>query len=348
MLTSVRRSRPGYFWIIPFALLLTLAGSFLWSHLLFGSAEADHIAIPPDTVKYNVSFDTTGQSMWGPGPDIRPGTGSLPIFDVSWNETGTIGDTVTIGGQHGFPGGTFGGSLTGNTNGRFAMGVDFNNLGAGGVAVHYPVQVTLTKTAKDQKRKNEQFTITSDWRLQPGASLTTNPPSGRIDLTASARIGTSLSGQVCVFVCASGNIIPPISTPELTLDFLTETGLLPPIFSIDRVDIAPEISFLTGISGHYGLPSVNTSFFVDVDGRTLVAQGTHDNFIDLFGDLDDWANKASFGVIPPLGISTPPLRLLGTDFAASVDILDFQTNLTMDQTQEFRFLPEIRMLLEFD
>ena len=277
-------------------------------------------------IVYNVLFDTSGQNMWGPGSSNMPDDETLSIISTAWNESDSTSDIRNVLGAQ------FGGSINASTSGKFDVLASFHDFDSGSIDVHFPIEVTLTKPVTFTP--GQTITLGSNWRLLAGAAISTTAAQGHLDLIGAFEFNAAANASVCVFSCANFPFFPPIDTPVIS-------GSMLAIDSTTPQTIDPVTADLTGISGTFGLPNVQTMSTIGSDGRTLIASGAHNNFVDITADLDKWA---TFVGAPPLGQGIPNF---GVGVEASYDIWDITTNLKISQQQQFVFTPTVRVSLQF-
>lgn len=257
---------------------------------------ANHVPVAPATTNNNVTFQTSGQSMWGPASAPGVSNVTVPIISTGWSESGSKEDIqhvhvdVPQGVMDFFGIGDvdkhFGGRIGGSTSGQIGISARFQNVGSGAAAVTYPVQVTLTTPAANSFKPGQTVTIGSSVTLLPGWNLSTTPPQATVDIIGNFGFATSANTGVCFFDCANFDFFPPINIAPTSANIVTANSTTP-----------VTITFLEGISGTYGLPNVATTASIAPDGKSLIASGSH-KFVDLHVDLDKWVTSA-LGVPPP-------------------------------------------------
>jgi|GEM_PF-5694380 len=304
-------------------------------------ASADHIPAAPVTMNNNATFQTSGQSMWGPASAPGVSNVTVPIISEGWNESdsksalehvhvdvpGVVTDLFGIGDvdEH------FGGSIGGSTSGQIGISARFD-VGSGSVGVTYPVQVTLTTPAANSFKPGQTVTIGSSVALLPGGNLSTTAPQGTVSILGTFGFATSATASVCIFDCSAPvNFFPPINIPA-------STGTIVSANSTDPRTITFLETLVHGISGTYGFPNVTTTATLAPDGKSLTATGSH-NFVNLNVDLDRWVTYA-LG-FPPLGFNTPSIA----GAQAGYETLDFGVNLDLTQSQQFQFTPTVEISL---
>lgn len=315
---------------------------FLMALSLWSLANANHVPVAPATTNNNVTFQTSGQSMWGPASAPGVSNVTVPIISEGWNESdsksdvahvhvdvpGFVTDLLGIGDvdEH------FSATIGGSTSGQIGISARFQNVGSGAVAVTYPVQVTLTTPAANSFKPGQTVTIGSSVTLLPGRNLSTTAPQGTVSILGTFGFATSATASVCVFDCSpSVNFFPPINIPA-------STGTIVSANFTDPRTITFLETLVHGISGTYGFPNVTTTATLAPDGKSLIATGSH-NFVDLNMDLDRWVTFALS--VPPLGFNTPSIA----GAQAGYEILDFGVNFDLTQSQQFQFTPTVEISL---
>ena len=184
--------------------------------LVFGLT-APAVAAPPamQTISRSGTFSTSGQNLWGPGASIPATDVTTPIFDQSWNSSGSVGgvDDVSFDPCFGIAGGceqhigSFGASVTGSTSGEIGMSYTLHGLTGGTLGVNYPVNVKFTAPAPDTFAPGATIPITSSISVDPSAQVSTVYPTfDSLSLDGKFRFHLGVDGQICFFSCASGNL----------------------------------------------------------------------------------------------------------------------------------------------
>ena len=123
------------------------ASAFLTTLSILTPVLANHVPVAPATTNNNVTFQTSGQSMWGPASAPGVSDVTIPIISEGWNESDSksvvehvhvdvpqgVTDFFGIGDvdEH------FGGSIGGSTSGQIGISARFQNVGSGSVGVTY-------------------------------------------------------------------------------------------------------------------------------------------------------------------------------------------------------------------
>ncbi len=239
----------------------------LFALLLFSHSSL--IAQPTQTVDYIVPFASGNQNMWGPSWDAVNLNISVPLFDVSWDESfGFSAITNIIGFDFGF-----------GVNGSFSgtIGAEFNisNFSTGEVAVNYPIDVTLTMNEDLSYDPGDQVRIETEYALEPGTELNTMyPNAGEATLDLYFQMGASLSATLCAFGCTTFPIIPSFNTGmqninvftinESEITFFSVNGGAPAyaysVFPLNTSTIVPNADPLgeIGLTGILDMPHVYT------------------------------------------------------------------------------------------
>jgi hypothetical protein len=318
--------------IVVLGALVVLSG--LGAH---APANAD-VPVPPQTISYNIPFGTSGQSMWGQGTSAAPAPiRQMDVAGVSWNESAAANGIETFAGE------SFGGSVAAGTDGFLSLNSQFQNAGAGSVDVNYPVQVNLSVPGSDGFRAGQNIAIGSNFIPQAGASLDTTAPTGSLALNAGFNFHGFANAEICFFDCSSINFFD-ISfgfSQDLARHDSTDLTIFDETIPQGRI-VPGAISFITGVSGTFGPPQIHTTFTLGPDGKTLVASGSHDNFMDLDINLTKFIKKLPGGQI--LGVAVPPVI---PGVSAQAHTFDADIFLRMSQSQTLQFAPVIQARLTF-
>lgn len=260
-----------------------------------------------------LNFQTSGQSMWGPGPAFNF-SASPTLFDLNLNGSTTAG----IGSTSGFL--ATGASLTAATTGDFGLGANVN-VNGGTVAATVPVDVTIGFPGS-LVAPNTPINLSTSAAFGTG-SLTTASPSIQASANTFGSIGANLSGAACLLgACTSGTIV---SVGPLNLGTT--------LFSIDSRTTPPQtISLFPGVDLNVGLPFVATS---GTGGPapfppplSISSSGGPSNFLGVNANLTNLLTSA-------LGL--PPLSASGSfgPLTASYNILTVSAGLNLGATQAF-------------
>ncbi|RLJ21836.1 hypothetical protein DJ031_02185 [bacterium endosymbiont of Escarpia laminata] len=271
----------------------------------------------------SLDFETTDQSMWGPGNAL---VGDYEKFiGIKWDESESAGEitNVTI-----IPGGCtwwgycwgpttvpVGAEVYAKTNGRIGLEIDAK-WDTGSVNVSYPMlQHIRMPTYIDAK---DTFTISTSYDTSFfSPEMKTNFPEMHLSVEAALEMFAAVGGEVCAGGCVSDEF---------------------ELFNIDKslplVDITSAVSttidFPAGIGSIYAaFPDINTTS-IQV-GELLESHGS-DNFLELDIDLDRLITNAF--ALPPL---EGGFNKLGIDFA--YNILDVEAGLDFGIQQDFWFEP---------
>lgn len=289
---------------------------------------------------YNVTFETSGQSMWGPGTTPLSGADATFTFaDVSWDKSGTVGNVVDVAGFD------FGADISAASRGAFGIFAKFSDIGTGAVAVNYPVRVTMGIPDPNTFHEGQSITIPTSIVLLPGATIATDPPRGSFDLRAKALLAASAGARLCVFDCLNVPLFPSvdIGSDNIPLFSLTVNPEGEDQGSIAGLNftLPHTLTFIeqqiTSLEGTIGLPKVVPVNTLHTDGFTLTAGGSN-TFIDLSLDLDGFFT----GKIP-LGFQSPNIHGVQIGY----ETIGFAGVLKMTQSQEFSFKPTIFVRLAF-
>jgi hypothetical protein len=108
----------------------------------------------------------------------------------------------------------FGGEIGGGSTGAAGFEVIFDEFDKGKIDVNYPIEATFSVPKKDKFRRGDVINIGSSWRLMPGASLDTTPPTvGKVSVDGKFNVQVEAFFEVCVFVCSGEVVIFPFPEP---------------------------------------------------------------------------------------------------------------------------------------
>lgn len=226
-----------------------------WQALL-----ADH-----DIYFYSPVFETTAQSMFGPGTTARPNDFSINLAPVPLDLDFDHGRIVPYENDDFGIDASFGIEASIDVDADFGADLHFYDFGPGDLSVRQGANVWLVVPRKDRWEGGDIVTIQTYGAFhQPDLSL--EFPDGKIDLTEHAKAELSGGITACVWDCKTfGGILPSLDfTADLPLipPFNPDTGdllgdLTPPytIHRKERTTIPDLVGFATGVRGSYGLPN---------------------------------------------------------------------------------------------
>ncbi|MGD9494202.1 MAG: gliding motility-associated C-terminal domain-containing protein [Bacteroidales bacterium] len=171
------------------------------------------------TVTQYANFYTNDQSLWMQGNSGLLDL-DIPFFDVSWNESGSIGGITTIAG---YP---FGAVVNAGTWGQIGSGLRIE-FGTEKVDVVYNTDVNLTMPADGTFEKGDEITIST--ALDPHentSSITRDEYNVIFQIWMAIGFGFDIGGQFCFFDCTNGTIVDidlPVDTFNLV--YLDSTGV---------------------------------------------------------------------------------------------------------------------------
>lgn len=286
------------------------------------------------------TFQTVGQSLWGPGERAGPIDVQINLVSEVWNKSGSKSDIVTIEGER------FGGEIEAASEGLIEISARLRVPGAGRLDVTYPVSVELRIPEPNSFRDGEEVSIHSSYSLRPGGSISTTPPESRFDLTGRAGLRTSGRVRVCLFSCTWIDLFPAINledTPFTVLSMSADDRLSIPVLDISHQVLPHTMSALeadlSGISGTLDLPRYPAGTTVVAD-RSLLTAASH-QFIDISLDLDNYFSKLSWR-IPSLDRQSANLA---GGAKAEYFILDAQMPVLFTQKHEMKFDPKLQVEL---
>lgn len=304
-----------------------------------------------------VSFQSSGQSMWGPGPNATiPDSQRVEFLTFNYEDFRPGRNIVNVLGSQ------FGTDAFAGITGDVGIMLRFEDIGPGSVGVNYPVEVTLASPSQDDFRPGQWVTIDSKYRIRTEASpsISAISPQVGVDLDGRANLSAQASVTGCVFSCESFNLFPPINLSGIA----TIVGVEPGGNQVEVItqsipgvstpfDIPLPITALTGIGGRIDTPNLSLpagpAATQIVGGNSLVASGT-DEFMTLSMDIDKWILKA-LGAPPGLQLEIPEIpifTILGrwTIFGSFL-IMDLDVDTDFHEDFTYSFTPTVRVSLDF-
>lgn len=284
--------------------------------------------------------------MWGPGAEASPGNMTFNIVPASataWNLTidEREVENVPLFGDYGI-------GFDGSTSG--SVGIDANMWAGGGtVDVDAPMSVTLDFPQIDSYSPGDVISIGSGSPVvrSTGASITTQPPSATIGLSATASIAAEATAEICVATCVDVNFFEPVNETgtyniiQLGTGSLSIAGITVLEFDPGEVEVDFVTEFITGIGGTFGIPDPSLS--TTVSSGSIVGTGSHDDYIDLELDVDKWFTRLGGGA--PWGFSVPNL---GQGVYGGYELVDIDLEFNVSHDQEFTFTPgDVAVTLDF-
>jgi PEP-CTERM motif-containing protein len=265
-----------------------------------------------------LNFQTSDQSMWGPGPAFNF-SASPTLFDLSLNGSASpsIGcfsfsfpSCVTVTGA----------GLTASTSGDFGVGANLN-VNGGTVSATVPVNVTLGFPSLVPNAT--PFNITSSGMFGVG-TLSTASPSIQASASTFGSLSASLTGQAClVGLCASGTIVS-VGPLNLGTQLFSINSATSPLNT--TINLAP------GVDLNVGVPFVATAGAAGPQGfpppLSISSSGGPSNFLGLNANLTNLVASA-------LGL--PPLSASGSlgPVSWSYNLLTISAGLNLGATQAF-------------
>ncbi len=343
-----------------------LLALFLLPLLLLTSTNVDAQTFP---VNDNLTFTTTGQSMWGPGSAFTLNR-RQNIFNINvpYNPISVGTGIATIFGAK------IGANLTFGAGFYITPYFEIKGFTTGEIDITYPANIELTAPDPNSFDKGESIRITSDFTAAQQAEIETLfPQAGTIGLYMDIGFRVSLSGQVCLIGCVT---IPPLSINtsttitifEISPQAVTYPCCNPSIPPNPTVSCVPWICTQTllpvsvntglGITLDLDIPNVMTTSNIRPADQCLVATGEY-NYITVDMDIIEFLKNFT-GLIPPPvgpiikailnvlsfrydfpipGVSNPPY------FYYNIFTANFIARLTMKQ--EFYYCPKINGELTF-
>jgi PKD repeat protein len=337
---------PGAAALVAILMLIQLCATFVVPPPV---ALADHTTPVPQALVFPVTFETTGQNLWGPGSGDAPSSNTYTFFSQTWNKSDSERRKERLEGLD------FGAEIGGSTSGEISLGAEFKGFSGGGVSVHYPVDISLSVPPADSFRPGERISIGSSALVKPGASMTVAPSAGDIALVGTFAFSGGATADVCFLECEEDiPIVPTISIPRQSGKILALTELeqvcdfaqtahptnhlLTIVYPSSGCEINEQQAWAYNLpfTGKLGLPNLSMTTTLLSDGKTLRAYGKHSDFINLEVDLAGIMTSVTGGTI---GVAIPPLipgvTAEATAFASTGIV-------TVSQTQEVKFSPTIQ------
>ncbi|MBI5634839.1 MAG: Ig-like domain repeat protein [Nitrospirae bacterium] len=319
----------------------------------------------------NISFSTTGQSMWGPVEANIDTT--FTVFQLPLNAGGSRSSSAGYGGFD------FGYDVSADTNG--SIGMDFSLAGTGQVDVNYGGTVTIGFPDARQFQKGSAVTITtalseSSRHIKTSSSNMIEDLSMRADLDLEANMGLTILGHDVNFLDLhfdtawffDPNIefsLFKIDPPNLKVDFLQIPGL-PELPGLSAALPAGNVAIENGpvrsgcgqrmISGSISAPAVD----IDMDftaGAGVLTAAVENKFVDLILDLDAIVTKVvdkklpsdspHKGAVPCYVHGEASVNVAGYHYNPSYDTLDMKLDLDISERREFTFDPAVWVTLNF-
>lgn len=311
-------------------------------------------------VNYSVPFESGMQNMWGPSWDPFTMNMTVPLFEVSWNESFGYSAITTILGS------SFGAAINGNFSGTIGSEFKIQGFSSGEVEVKYPINVELSMNTDATYDPGDQVTIATSYTLEPGTELNTiYPNAGEATLDVYFEMGAGLSATLCAFGCVTFPVIPSFSTGmqniniltlnESEISFFSFNGSTPlysyPIFPLSTSMIPGDPLGEFGLEGVLDLPHVYTTD--GVSGTDLYACGGGEdpdsayvqislNIFDLLGNI-----PGPVGLVLANLDGSEDIPLGVTDATVSWSFFSAFLNLDFHNKQCFDFTPKVYGKYEF-
>lgn len=317
-------------------------------------------AAPPSTqtLARSATFSTSGQALFGPGAALSGTNVTTPIFDQTWNASGTAGgvDDVSFDPCFGLFGGcnqhigSFGASVTGATSGEIGMSYTLHNFSGGSLGVNYPVHVNFTAPAGDSFAPGATIPIGSSISVDSSAQVSSVYPTfSSISLDGKFRFHLGVSGQVCFFSCTGGNLfsidLPSgggtaqgaiVNVPKSLLTSLPGFGLSDCFNFVTNfvLGLGSYPNTRCNNNGYIALPDVGLGTTVNGDG-SLSATGT-DTYVILPVSAVSWIAKLL--KLPP---GFPNLNATTGCCAFGYTTLNLILTALLSEQQTLNFTPKV-------
>lgn len=296
--------------------------------------------VTADTVQPSLIFQSLHQSMWGAGAAAPPSQHRYYLIDpasASWNVSGSGGgfwsqDTYLFGTADFGAGGSFASS------GHVGLWMDLKVDDPGSVDVTYPVTPRVEFPDANSFRAGDTVAIHTSYSLDNGWSMHTTSPQFELGMGAALAFNAHADARLCVFDCASFDIIPQVGfdTGEFT------------IFTVKPGDSITKPDWLDSpIGGTIGVPNISTTGVLASNGLALQSEGS-DQFLEVTLNLTDLASKAA-RIPVPLSWSTNNYPGFDdfTGIHAGYTIIDVEAYARLSARQRFYFQPDLRMTVQF-
>ena len=330
------------------------------------------------TVNHHCDFTSGQQNMWGPSFSAFSINQTITLFDQSWSESGSTGNggIVSILGQ------SFGAAMSAGTSGRIGSEFKLSGFTTGTVEVDYPVDVLVEMPTDDTYDQGDWVAVQTSYTVDTDYELETNYPSvGEATLDLYFQMAFNASLTLCAFGCTTFDIIPPISTPTITLNIFTANAA--GIWYLGPACVGPPLPASPGSVFPYALPpagdpscfgatipwQVRQDFLpleipdndYGIGGElTLPYVITDDNLVadDLYATGDSTYVHLSLEIFKLLGAFVPPpvgpvLANLSNDFplpfGANIyyNVMSASFNAYITNKQRFDFRPKVYGKYEF-
>lgn len=314
----------------------------------------------------NAMFQTTNQSMWGPG-SFNINT-NFTIFEIPWNvNSGQFGSVGSLGGFQ------FGFEMIAGTNGLIGMYFVVEGFSLGDIDIDYPTIVSTAHPSLNSFNKGEKIGLAFQYAVDDTQDelATVFPQAGRIGLDLRVKMNFTLGAKVCFFGCTPMlYIIGPNAGFDHTLTLmgidarnLSNITANYPCNDISQLyfcettlanlsnPIEFDISNGLPLSGKIGIPHVQTNSWLNSD-KSLQAYGrTDDSYLGVTMDIIGVLSKISEAIPPPPG---PAMVIffdalsnsipLGPGGIATIDYTLFGASANADvyMSQRFKFTPTLQ------
>jgi hypothetical protein len=300
-----------------------------------------------DTRQPSLIFQSTHQSIWGPGASAAPSHTRYTLVDpntVRWNvqTSGYAGYQGRFFSQDTYVAGTadFGAGFRGRVSGHAGLWFDLNIGDPGSVNVTYPVTPKVVFPDANSFRAGDTVAIKTSYVLDDHWEMTTVSPQFSTGLDAAFALHADARTRLCVFNCAERDVLP-------TVDFDTGTFNVFTVRQGSDVSTPPFLDLPVSAAIH--VPNISTTASLDGNGRSLAGAGS-DRFISVSLDLADLGSKAAEAV----GVPVPPLSFNTDDYPGGTSGIHFDYNIVsanavteLTAHQNFRFDPNLKVHFAF-
>ena len=269
-----------------------------------------------------VTFQTSGQSMWGPGSDATPEDFSIRLLTLDWDERIFENEIVNVRViDFESLSGNYGGGIMASSHGEISYDLVLSSISAGSLAVESPTRFIYRWQDEDTYVSSDFLEIDTSAMPAGNARITTSPADVTLGYEGQLNVGASLAATVCIVSCVSVPTVGfELNSPTLPLFNLPinvgedleelEIGPLGTLFEgiiLGGGDCNPNqffvpvtVSRVTGIEGCLGAPNFTSrapeldlrfepdspEFYSDFPWHFVSAN--EDNFLTVGLDLDNW------------------------------------------------------------
>lgn len=296
--------------------------------------------ITAETYNTDMTFNTSGESMWVAGPAYQLDYNKFFGFD--WNKSGGF-NAIWRPELFGESLGNYGLAVQGSTSGKIGIDVGLK-INGGSVNVTYPVAVALDYTSPIIP--GGTFNINSFYMPQSWASMNTFFPTLTPKANAVVEIAANLNATGCIVDCIGGNIfnLAPEPFNKNLLDFFgayipiypgdSKTYSLPSNWGWIGVTIPGDLNTTGVLSGNNLLSKTGESAGEFLDAEL--------NLLKL-GELIPGHVGAAFKTFNELEENSKSFSFLGTSASIAWNVIDIGAGIIARLEQAFQFIPDLKV-----